>query len=782
MGGAGPTALRGRTGELELLGGVLSEATGGRLSLGVVEGEPGIGKTRLLEELLVEARRRDFTVFSGRAQELASNRQFGPLLDALGCTRNSPEPRRAGIASELTTKRATGITDDPGLQFRVLEGFLELLEEAALRAPVALVLEDLHWADLSTIVALRAIGQRLHYLPIALVVSLRPIPRTYEVDTLIEGLIREGALHLPLGPLGAEAVVELLRDILSAQPGPGLLSGVRGAAGNPLFITELTRALESEGSIHFDEGAADVSAVVLPPGLRLTIIRRIGFLSTRTIEMLRACSILGTTFSLSDLSAITGRPAEDVYEDLRTAREGAVLLDEEDARLRFRHDLIRDAIYEDMPEALRVVLHAQAGHRLAAAGASAVQVAEQFERARVADAAEWLGHAAREVGSASPAMAAVLLGKAAAVSSPTQRDRFLLERGVNLFWAGRHRDAEEVLREVVRSHPEDGDARATLAQTYIAQDRFHEALYELEEALRSGSDEPSVHALTGHCRLILGDLAGARKSAEHALARSEAAGDHVTASIALSCLGAVASWQGDFTEAVQLTERAVAVADRSDGRTAYRFHVAVFHGLYLMDVDRVADALSVLQRGARITEELGARWNLAYYHNALMFAQFLLGEWDEALVESDSHRALAQESGTRQGMERTHAMQAMILIHRDELAAAAEAVQAAEDEQAGAGTEYRFDWPLWARALLLEARSGVVEACNQLWPASGSIWRDRDGLAVADPRRCRPPCRSSRASGPRSRSLRRGRGFRESPTVPMGQGNGSPEPRPGGTE
>jgi DNA-binding CsgD family transcriptional regulator/tetratricopeptide (TPR) repeat protein len=725
MGGAGPTALRGRTAELDRLRGLLSEATSGRLSLGIVQGEPGIGKTRLLEELLAEARRRNFKVFAGRAQELASNRQFGPLLDALGCGRNSPDARRVSIASELTTRRPTGIAEDPGLQFRVLEGFLELLEAEALGSPVALILEDIHWADLSTIVAVRSIVQRLHYLPIALLVSLRPIPRTYEVDTLLEGLIREGAAQLSLGPLDAEAIVELLRDILSAQPGPGLLHGVTGAAGNPLFINELTHALELEGLIHIDQGTADVSSIVLPPGLRLTIIRRIGFLSATTIDTLRACSILGTTFSLGDLAAITGRTAEGVYEGLRSARDGAVLLDEDGARLRFRHDLIRDAIYEDIPESLRVVLHERAGHKLAAAGAPAVQVAEQFERAGADAAAVWLGRAAREVGLASPAMAAELLSRAAAASSSIQRDQFLLERGVNLFWAGRHGAAEEVLREVVRAHPEDGSARSALAQALIAQDRFREALGELDEALRTGSDEPSIRALTGHCRLILGDLAGARESAETALAGSETAGDRATASIALSCLGAVASWQGDFTRAVSLTERAVAQADRSDGRTAYRFHVAVFHGLYLMDIDQVHEALSVLERGARITEELGARWSLAYYHNALMFARFLLGDWDEALVESETHRALADESGTRQGMERTHAMRAMILTHRDDLAAAAEAVQAAEEALSGGLTEYRFDWPLWARARLVEAGPGVVDAYNRLWPAwdrySGSV-------------------------------------------------------------
>jgi predicted ATPase len=142
------------------------------------------------------------------------------------------------------------------------------------------------------------------------------------------------------------------------------MAEVAAAGGNPLFVTELVAALLHEGAIQVADGRAEVAEMTLPPSLRLTILRRLSFLPDDTLEALRPASILGSSFSLTDLSATTGRSVLELSSVLAEAMRARVLEDDGD-RLRFRHDLIHEAIYEDLPASVRLALHREAGRRLA---------------------------------------------------------------------------------------------------------------------------------------------------------------------------------------------------------------------------------------------------------------------------------------------------------------------------------------------------------------------------------------------------------------------------------
>jgi predicted ATPase len=127
----------------------------------LVEGEAGIGKTRLLTEVLQDAAGRGMGVAAGRAEELERTRPFGVLAAAFGCTRSSPDPRRAAIAGLLAGQGAGDlgpitVTSDPGLRFRVVDAFTDLVEELALSGPVVIGLDDLQWADPSGLGVLTA--------------------------------------------------------------------------------------------------------------------------------------------------------------------------------------------------------------------------------------------------------------------------------------------------------------------------------------------------------------------------------------------------------------------------------------------------------------------------------------------------------------------------------------------------------------------------------------------------------------------------------------------------
>ena len=174
-------------------------------------------------------------------------------------------------------------------------------------------------------------------------------------------------------------MTELVTDTVGAAPGRRLQAGISGAAGNPLFVTELLGALAREQMITIAAGQAEVADLTMPSALRLTILRRISFLAEGTLQALRFASVLGTGFTLADLAEVTGRSAADLSMKLAEPLRARVLEDD-GTRLRFRHDLIRDAIYQDLPVSVRGALHREAGQRLAAAGAPAAQVAEHLAR------------------------------------------------------------------------------------------------------------------------------------------------------------------------------------------------------------------------------------------------------------------------------------------------------------------------------------------------------------------------------------------------------------------
>ena len=385
MGALAPVPrIWGREAEIGVLGEALGRVASGGPAIVLIEGEAGIGKTCLLARVLQDARGRGMQVAAGRAEELERTRPFGVLAAALRCARSSPDPRRVAIAGLLAARGAGDlgpitVTSDPGLRFRVVDAFTDLVEELALAGPVLLGLDDLQWADPSSLLALGALARRLTDLPVGVIGCLRPFPRAAELDRLADALEAAGARHLTLRPLTGEAVTGLVAQAVAAEPGPWLLAEVAGAAGNPLFVTELLGALAQEGAIATAGGRAEVAETMLPPTLRLTILRRVSFLPEPTLQALQSASILGSGFSLTDLATVTGRPAVDLSVVLGEAIRARVLEDDGD-RLRFRHDLIRDSIYEDLAGSVRRALHREAGQRLAQAGAPALQVAEHLAR------------------------------------------------------------------------------------------------------------------------------------------------------------------------------------------------------------------------------------------------------------------------------------------------------------------------------------------------------------------------------------------------------------------
>jgi predicted ATPase len=189
-------------------------------------------------------------VARGRAEELEQSRPFGLLAAALGCARSSGDPRRAAIADLLAGHPGSvTVTSDPGLRFRVVDAFADLAEALALAGPLVIGVDDLQWADSSSLLTLGAVARRVAGLPAAVIGCLRPLPHGAVLDRLAGLLDKAGARRILLGPLPAQDVQDLIADVVGAEPGPALLAEAAGAGGNPLFVTELVGALVQEGTV-----------------------------------------------------------------------------------------------------------------------------------------------------------------------------------------------------------------------------------------------------------------------------------------------------------------------------------------------------------------------------------------------------------------------------------------------------------------------------------------------------------------------------------------------------
>jgi DNA-binding CsgD family transcriptional regulator/tetratricopeptide (TPR) repeat protein len=729
----GARHLLGRASQLGELAGAVKAVAGGTGCSFLIEGEAGIGKTSLVEEALGEAGRLGLQVFGATAEELERRRPFGAIVDCLGIDRTATDPRRAEVARVFEEVRSpTGwrpLVAAAQDEFRAVEAILTVVEELAAR-PLVLAVDDLQWADPSTLLVLHRLGRVVRRLPVMLLCAYRPLPRPPDLERLIASLTANGARRLLLGPLDEQAVAVLVETLVGAAPGPRLLRQVAGAGGNPLFVTELVGALTADGSIEgAGGGQAEVAALGLPPSLSLTILHRLSFLPQQTLDVLRAASVIGASFTVAELSLVTGTPSFELLAVLRESLAAGVL-GEEPTRLRFRHDLLREALYLDLPGAVRAGLHRDAARALAGADAPAEQVAEHLLRGATpgdVEAVAWLRGAATRVASHAPAVAVDLLRRALELvdAADPGRDEMLAELAVSLMWSGSVVEAEQLCRQVLaRGHDPavDPHVRLCLAQALLAEGRGKEALEEADAAADapglSGGDRAQLWAWASVGRLSQGDIDGAVRLAELAGATATEGADDLARCISMTTLATARNFRGQFAEAVELAETAVQLADRSPGRSVHRFHANFYLGIFLLEAGQTEEAQAALQRGHRLSEELGAKWSLPIYQWALALTHFVSGDWDDASAECEACLELAEDVGTRRGVLFSLSLASVIALHRNDLATAEEAAAAAEGELARTGRQHGLEyWVMLARALILEAAGQPEAACDALWSA-----------------------------------------------------------------
>jgi DNA-binding NarL/FixJ family response regulator len=718
--------LVGRAVELEVLRAVVEDAAAGRLRIVLLEGEAGIGKTRLIAEALAFARARGFRVFSGVCDEVERDSPLRALSEALEVERGAPDPTRAELARLLEAGppgrdvHGAGTADEGWL---IVEAVLNVLEEFASTAPIALVVEDLQWADPLTLRALHSIARHLTRLPLALLATVRGGSHGLDVDRAIADLLARGAEHVLVGSLSSEEAAHLAGEVVGLQAGPRLLAQVGGAGGNPLFVIELVRALDDEGAIDVLDGRAEALPASPPPTLRLTLLRRLSLLPDDALNLLRVASILGSTFSLTELSLLAGRNPALLVPALAAAIDAGLLTESGD-RLAFRHDLVRDALYHDLPASVRKGLHRQAGAVLAGAGIPVERVAghvalgaEQGD----AEAVGWLRRAAQFAAGRAPATTVRLLERALEISDPSDpiRDAIAAELVEPLLLTGRLRDAETVGRNVLsRGHEPwvDVMVRTTLASVLSIGARYPEGIHQLEQASIAAPEEErqSLAAAGSVLMLLAGQVERARDRAEQAVEMGERLNNDHALCLGLQTLSMAALAEGFVDRAASMAQRAVTVAQRGDAAWANHVVPELWLGTALADSDRLGEAEVVLQAGRWRAEQTGDLARLPLYYWAIADARLSSGQWDDAVAEAQAGLGLIEENANRVGDVFAYALCAHVALHRGDPSAAQSAVKEARRSLVAGPLEIGFEWMTWIDALLLETLGQPAQALSIL--------------------------------------------------------------------
>jgi DNA-binding CsgD family transcriptional regulator len=723
--------LIGRSRELKLLCGLVTEAKGGAAATALIEGEAGIGKTRLLMGLIDAARESGVTVFRGEAHALERTRPFGPLVDALELRGGSSDPRRAAIGRLLAGGEHTpGLAAQGALQFRAAEEIIDLLEVLSGRGPLLLAVEDIHWADSSTLVAFRWMTRRLEHVPLLLVATLRPSPRGAELRQLVADALATDASLVRLERLEDRDVAALVTAELGMPPGPALAEAVGRAGGNLLWVVELLRSLSSDGMLDLTGPMAEVTRAQLPESLRQLVVRRLGYLPEEALALLRVASVLGDAFSLADLAAITGRRVVDLVDDLDEAFRARLVGDHGNVVV-FRHALVHEAIYRNIPEPARVALHREAGRALAAAGAPLTRVAGHVFLGAVPgdmEAVDALRSAAREAVSRAPGVAVELLRRAETLlpDRHPHRDAVLGELVEALLRSGEVGQAAE-LAEAVLARPHDPATdrglRMSLIEALSLQNRPSELIAQGKAALEraadlSAADEAMVLAQTSYGYTFSGDLGHGERTARRALELAEQDGDVPMTVWGLTTLSVAVKSQGRYREALDLTKRAVQRAFEPPDEAARMRHPHFFLGLALADADRMDEAAVAYRKAAEECDELGSAWILP--DTRLMSAElrFLVGDWQDAVPELEAGLDAAADHGALILVGQSRGYLAIMAAARGDRPAAEQALAPVQGDLTSDRPRYGFEIIGYAAALLAEAAdrpAAALDVLKRLW-------------------------------------------------------------------
>ena len=734
--------LAGRERELDSIRNLIQSAEHGHGGALWIVGEPGIGKSALLDAFEREARESGFRVLRGAAWQLETGLPFAAIGSCLGLAGPDPPVPAARVAEALRAGESPEESSSaPYRELVVIETILGAVDEWCADGPLAILLDDAQWADHPSLLTLRRIGLMSGHHPLAIVLTTRAVPQNEHLARLLADLEEQGGRALRPGPLPAPQVAELVERLLGARPDRGLLHLVSRAAGNPLYVTEFVEALNREGRIRITDGTARYEAgsaaagdsperAPLPRTLAEAILRRLDFLPRPARSTLQLAAALGAGLNVAELAVILGKPPVELYDVIEEALQAGLLVDSA-GELTFRHDLIRQALSESLPATVQGGLRTQAAHALADSGAAVERVVRYLSDDAALDSRmlDWLAGSADALIVRAPRAAVELLERARARVEPGDPRAAVLRRQLvrALLWAGEPYRAEQAARAAVAVE-EEQDARVALRVLLVhacfQQGRIRLAGAEAQEAMRlPGLTVPQAarfEFLAMQCRFTMGGL---DLSEEPAARRMMAVDDGETRAYGLNYLSCLRFLGGRYAEAVALVEQAQAAIAEREALPEWTSGNELNRAICLIELDRLAQAAEAFESGTRWAEAHGSVY-WSWYRLGTAGVHLLAGRWDDALAETKAGLDTVEALGPARGLNADRGLRsqaALLAVHRGDLDAAVGLLHTGDSSR----RETFYDYlRLWAEALVHEARDQPLEALDLLFEA----WRNAGGL------------------------------------------------------
>jgi DNA-binding CsgD family transcriptional regulator/tetratricopeptide (TPR) repeat protein len=670
-------AFVGRDNELEIVHRRLAALGDGQGAIVLVSGEPGIGKTALTLACAERGRAMGTTVALGRCYDGGGQPPFAPWGDVFSSL-------SSGTATDSTVLPPPfGTGPAPQSAHQLIQVLTSLLHERARERPLMVILEDVHWADGDALDLLDVVTRDLTRAAILVMVTYRPeaVHRSHPFYDVLARLRRDRpAEFLHLDVLSVEETSRLVAE-MAGSCSPELITYLHARAdGHPLFVVELLRDLQERHLLPRDETGrlqAPIANAPVPEVLGHLIGHRVGRLGVDVETLLVVAAVAGEEWDLGIVETVLGWEEEPLLRGLDGALRGEVIVPVADhpERYRFRHALIRDALYHGQLARRRRHLHHRLGTILeetAGRESDLTALAYHFGEAEVWEKAVAYGIAAGDAARDRYATHGTVVAYRQAldalvhVSPEIERELHaaLLERlGRAVLVLGERAAAEETfqrMREVARASGDRGSESRALSWISFVQRRLYNLTGAREAAVAAVAaaeeiGEPRVLALAhwglGQIHEVTGEL---DESVEHAreaerFARDE--GDREVLSRSLLIRAHVAIWRGRFIEGHRCTEEALALAHA--GRDALAVTGSLWRmGLALGEVGRYDAARRQLLAGIELAEATGEGNYLAKMLNTIGWLHLELGDpegaavWDGRALENvrGSHHNIASEA------------------------------------------------------------------------------------------------------------------------------------------
>ncbi len=672
--------LVARTRELADLDRALDRPVAGQPGVVALIGEPGIGKSRLLAELARRAEGRGHLVLVGRAAEFEQDLPFGLIIDALNDYLGTLEPACLRALEDHTVQELAAVfpslselsVDVSGSRvavdrYRFHYAVRAVLEGFAARQPVLLALDDVHWADPASFDVIAHLLRRFRG-PLLVALAFRQTPA--RLASALEEATRTGlATRLDLGPLSLGEAQALIDPELDSTTRAALY---RESGGNPFYLQALVRR-RPRALTRMAEPEPPAGSWELPPAVVAAINDELGRIEGDSKLVLDAAAIVGESFEAELAAAIADRSVPATLAALDVLLEADIIRPTATpARFRFRHPIVRRAVYDGMPRGWRLGAHARAATALMAAGATASTCAHHVERSAMAgdeNAIAFLLKAARESAPRAPLTAGRRLLSAirllAPDADPTRRVDLLVEAATALTSGGAYDESLDALEEALTLVPPDqvasrGDLIAKLAYAKRRSGRPFDSRPMLENVLESldAVDSPPVVSLRLELaldRFWHDELATMSELAERLLLGARELADPGMISIA-AALSSLACAEHSPTSALSsLAEAQQAFDVLSDEQLAERIYVSFYIGLAELRLERADDAFAHANRGLDVARMTGQGVTVSSWLAIASLALVMKGQVTEAArlahASIDTARLLADDWRTVWALE-----------------------------------------------------------------------------------------------------------------------------------